>query len=175
MQLRQKTVKDVKLLFCSLLLHLKKVKPFTGSKCLLTDWLTYPNRYGCRGTFFRKSANYFFSQKLFCIQLINLSILKASSTPGGEEANDASLHFPNAGTPEFVDVKYNFAKFKSYTLAYSDFESETNRAMAPLKKIEENKKMEENDLKIDNFVNYCTEPLSDRQKCPKGSTGHGSG
>ena len=73
-------------------------------------------------------------------------------------------------------MKYNFPEFKTYTLAYSDFESKTDRAMAPLKRVEENKKMEENDLKIDNFVNYCTEGLTtDTAKCPKGSTKHGSG
>ena len=51
-------------------------------------------------------------------------------------------------------MEYNFTKFDNYTLAYRDFEYETNKTMAPLRKIAENKKIEENDLKIDNFINY---------------------
>ena len=88
----------------------------------------------------------------------------------------ASQHFPLVEPPEFVSVNYNFTEFNNYTMAFSDFENETNDTMAPLKQVEENKKIEENDLKIDNFVNYCTEGLStDTAKCPKGSTKHGSG
>lgn len=114
-----------------------------------------------------------FLKKGFCIQLTDLSILKASSTPGGEEANVASQHFPLVEPPEFVSVNYNFTEFNNYTMAFSDFENETNDTMAPLKQVEENKKIEENDLKIDNFVNYCTEDVS--AMCPPGSTKHGSG
>ena len=87
----------------------------------------------------------------------------------------ASQYFPLVEPPEFVAVNYNFTGFSNYTLAYSDFENETNDTMAPLKQVEENIKIEENDLKIDNFVNYCTEGLSDENKCKPGSTKHGSG
>ena len=71
-----------------------------------------------------------------------------------------------------MSVEYNFTKFDNYTLAYRDFEYETNKTMM---KIAENKKIEENDLKIDNFINYCTEGVSPEQDCPSGSTKQGTG
>ena len=89
-----------------------------------------------------------------------VSILKASTRPGGEEANVDSGNFPLVDPPHFQGV---------------DFDFETNKTMFPLEEIEGNKKIEENDLRIDNFVNYCTEGLSDDTKCKKGSTRHGSG
>ena len=102
--------------------------------------------------------------------------LQASSAPGGGQADENSPNFPQVDVPGFLSVEYNFTKFDNYTLAYRDFEYETNKTMAPLRKIAENKKIEENDLKIDNFVNYCTEGVStDKLKCPKGSTQHGTG
>ena len=72
-------------------------------------------------------------------------------------------------------MEYNFTKFDNYTLAYRDFEYESNKTMAPLMIIAENKKIEENDLKIDNFINYCTEGVSKETDCKKGSTQHGTG
>ena len=109
-----------------------------------------------------------------------VSILKASTRPGGEEANVDSGNFPLVDPPHFEGVDFDFAEFNNYTLAYKDFEFETNKTMFPLEEIEGNKKIEENDLRIDNFVNYCTEGLSDPAlakagKCEKGSTRHGSG
>ena len=115
---------------------------------------------------------------IFSLRLFNL---QASSAPGGEQADDKSLNFPQVDVPKFLSVEYNFTKFDNltkfdnYTLAYSDFEYETNKTMAPLRKIAENKKIEENDLKIDNFVNYCTEGVSKETDCKKGSTQHGTG
>ena len=55
----------------------------------------------------------------------------------------------------FVGVNYSFPGFTNYTTAYSDFQHETNNTMAPLKKIAENKKIEINDLKIDEPKNYA--------------------
>ena len=72
-------------------------------------------------------------------------------------------------------MEYNFTKFDNYTLAYRDFEYETNKTMAPLRKTAENKKVEENDLKIDNFIKYCTEGVSKKDDCKQGSTQHGTG
>ena len=110
---------------------------------------------------------------IFSLRLFNL---QASSAPGGEQADDKSLNFPQVDVPKFLSVEYNFTKFDNltkfdnYTLAY-----ETNNTMAPLRKIAENKKIEENDLKIDNFINYCTEGVSKETDCKKGSTQHGAG
>ena len=104
-----------------------------------------------------------------------VSILKASTRPGGEEANVDSGNFPLVDPSHFQGVDFDFAEFNNYTLAYKDFEFETNKTMFPLEEIEGNNKIEENDLRIDNFVNYCTEGLSDDTKCKKGSTRHGSG
>ena len=101
--------------------------------------------------------------------------LQASSAPGGEQADEKSPNFPQVDVPGFLSVEYNFTKFDNYTLAYRDFEYETNKTMAPLRKIAENKKVEENDLKIDNFINYCTEGVSKETDCKKGSTQHGTG
>ena len=112
---------------------------------------------------------------------MTLSNLQASCALGGEQADDKSLNFPQVDVPKFLSVEYNFTKFDNltkfdnYTLAYSDFEFETNKTMAPLRKIADNKKIEENDLKIDNFINYCTEGVSTEQDCPSGSTKHGAG
>ena len=115
---------------------------------------------------------------IFSLRLFNL---QASSAPGGEQADDKSLNFPQVDVPKFLSVEYNFTKFDNltkfdnYTLAYSDFEYETNKTMAPLRKIAENKKIEENYLKIDNNIKYCTEGVSTEKDCPSGSTKHGNG
>ena len=101
--------------------------------------------------------------------------LQASSAPGGEQADEKSPNFPQVDVPGFLSLEYNFTKFDNYTLAYRDFEYETNKTMAPLRKIAENKKIEENDLNIDNFINYCTEGVSKKDDCKQGSTQHGTG
>ena len=62
--------------------------------------------------------------------------------------------FPQVDTQTFAGVTYTFSGLTDYSTAYTDFQHRTNNARAPLKKIAETKKIENNDLKIDEPKNY---------------------